>query len=250
MKWELKISVLLLLMSLFFYAINYLTFHDTTFIEKYILVQLGFLPISVLLVTIVLNSLIARRERKERMEKMNIIISSFFAEIGKDLLRYLSKYDERIEELVDDVVNIEKFSDEEFERLKEKMERRKYRIKIERMNLYELRKFLLDNKEFSVNLLDNPALMEHERFTELLWNLLHVTEELRRVMNFEALSQEDREDIRRDIELLYRLLSYEWVNYIHYLRKSYPHISVYEAKTNPFIPHSYHVKRRVSVEIS
>ncbi len=246
MRWEVKISILLLLSSIVFYVINYLTFHDTTFIEKYILVQLGFLPISVLLVSIVLNSLMARRQRAERIEKLNIVIGSFFAEVGKDLLRYLSKYDENIHELIEDVVNVEEFGDGEFEELKEKIISREYSIRIERMNLYELRKFLLDNKEFAVNLLDNPTLMEHERFTDLLWNLLHVTEELRRVINFDSLSAEDEEDIKKDIELLYGLLAYEWVNYLQYLRHSYPHIFTYEAKTNPFVPHSYHVKRRKS----
>ncbi len=244
MKWEIKISAILLLMSLFFYIVNYLTFHDTTFIEKYILVQLGFLPISVLLVSIVLNSLISRRQKQERIEKLNIVIASFFAEIGKDLLRYLSKYDMEIEEFAKDIISIEDFSDEDFDELKERIGERNYNINIERMNLYELRKFLLDNKEFAVNLLDNPTLMEHERFTELLWNLLHVTEELRRVLNFEKLPQEDRLDIKSDIENLYRLLSYEWVYYVQYLKNTYPHIFIYEAKTNPFIPHSYHVKKR------
>jgi hypothetical protein len=244
MKWEVKVSIGLLLLSAFFYIINYLTFHDTTFIEKYILVQLGFLPISVLLVSIVLNNLMARRERKERLEKLNIVIGSFFAEIGKDLLRYLSKYDANIESLAREVVNVEDFSDGDFERLKEKLESRRYDIKVEQMNLHALRKFLLDNKEFVVNLLDNPSLMEHERFTELLWNLLHVTEELRRLMNFESLTEDDWRDIKGEIENLYRLLAYEWVNYAHYLKKNYPHIFVYEAKTNPFVPHAYHVKRR------
>ena len=244
MRWETKLSIVLIFFSLFFYLLNYFTFRDTTFIEKYILAQLGFLPISVLLVSIVLNSLISRRQRNERIEKLNIVIGSFFAEIGKDLLRYLSKYDGNIEPLAERVMNLEDFSDEDFEHLKVFIEKRKYSLAVERMNLYELRKFLLENKEFAVNILDNPTLMEHERFTDLLWNLLHVTEELRRVMNFNALPEEDKRDIKSDIESLYRLLSYEWVNYVHYLKSRYPHIFVYEAKTNPFIPHAYHVKRR------
>ena len=246
MKWEIKISVVLLLTSVFFYVINYLTLHDTTFIEKYLLAQLGFLPISVLLVTVILNSLMTMRERREKMEKLNIVIGTFFAEIGKDLLRYLSKYDKNIEDIATEILHVENFENEDFERLKEIMNTRKFEINFSKINLYELRKFLLENKEFAVNLLDNPMLVEHETFTDLLWNVLHVTEELRRVINFENLSEEDRDDINGDLEKMYRLLSYEWLNYVHYLRDNYPHIFVYEAKTNPFIPHSYHVKKRKS----
>nr|AAZ32483.1 hypothetical protein [uncultured euryarchaeote Alv-FOS1] len=244
MKWEIKLSVALLSISVFFYAVNYLTFHDTTFIERYILVQLGFLPISVLLVSVILNSLMKRRAQQERKEKLNIVVGSFFAEYGKDLLRYITKYDPDSHNLAKEVMHIEKMDDREMRALKEKLKARKYYVDLDKMNLYELRKFLMENREFSVNLLDNPVILEHETFTDLLWNVLHVTEELRRVYDFSSISEEDKEDFKGDIENLYSLLAYEWVNYVHYLRDAYPHIFVYEAKTNPFIPHAYHVKGR------
>jgi len=245
MKWELKLSIALLSISVFFYIINYLTFHDTTFIEKYILVQLGFLPISVLLVSVMLNSLMKRRAQQERREKLNIVVGSFFAEYGKDLLRYITKYDPHAESLAREVMHIEEMDEEkEIKEVKEKLKARKYTINMEKMNLQELKKFLMENREFSVNLLDNPVILEHETFTDLLWNVLHVTEELRKVYDFSSLSEEDRKDIHGDIENLYALLAYEWVNYVQYLRDAYPHIFVYETKTNPFIPHAYHVKKR------
>ncbi len=241
MRWETKIGIVLIFSSFFFYFLNYLTFHDTTFIEKYILVQLGFLPISVLLVSIVLNSLMVRKERRERMEKLNIVIGSFFAEIGKDLLRYLSKYDERIENLMHHIESLRK-NVEDFPSLKRAVEGRKYKIVIERMNLYEFRKYLLDNKEFVVNLLDNPVIIEHETFTDLLWNLLYVTERLKRTIDFENMCPEDRKSLKMDMERLYRLLAYEWVSYVHYLRGNYPHIFLYEINSNPFVPHAYHAR--------
>ncbi len=238
MRWELKISIILLIFSVFFYILNYLTFHDTTFIEKYILVQLGFLPISVLLVTIVLNTLIAQREQRERLEKINIVIGSFFAEIGKDLLRYLSKYDEGILDIVMDIARIERSSKEDFQILKEKMEKHSYAINIKKINLYALKKYLAEKKEFVVNLLDNPMLIEHETFTELLWNLLHLTEELKIRLSFEDMNQENYISLEEDIRRVYYLLTYEWLNYVNYLYEAYPRIFLFEARTNPFKPHS------------
>ena len=240
MRWELKISIILIISSIGFYILSYMIFHDTTFIERYLLVQLGFLPISVLLVTIVLNSLMERRERQERLEKLNIVIGSFFAEIGKDLLRYLSKYDVEI----DDVAIVLERND--LEMLKNVLLRRRYRINMERMNLYELRKFLLENKEFSINILDNPVIIEHETFTDLLWNLLHVTEELRRIINFERLEDDEYKDLKDDIERLYKILSYEWIKYVEFLKRDYPHIYQYELRTNPFIPHAHAYRSRKS----
>ncbi len=243
MRWEVKISILLLITSLFFYVVNYLTFHDTSFIEKYILAQLGFLPISVLLVSIVLNSLMVRRSKKERKQKLNIVVGSFFGEIGKDLLRYLSKYDPEAQELAKDMLNLENKSTNELEALEEKIKDRVFKINMEKINLYELRKFLMENKEFVISLLDNPVIIEHETFTDLLWNVLHVSEELKRIINFDTISVEEYEDIKGDLEKLYALLSYEWLKYISYLHEAYPHIFQYEAKTAPFIPHAYHVKK-------
>ncbi len=243
-SFELKLAILLVISAVVFYIFNYFLFHDLNFIERYLLAQLGFLPISVLLVTLVLNKLMVRREKMERIEKLNIVIGTFFAEIGKDLLRYLSKYDENVKDIAWELMHIENFEEKDFKNFKEKVLARECHINLEKMNLLELHKFLMEHKEFAINLLDNPAIIEHETFTDLLWNVLHVTEELRRVSNFRKLSAEDYKDLKGDIEKLYRLLIYEWVNYVQYLRRRHPHIFVYEVKTNPLIPHSYDVKRR------
>ncbi|OYT58261.1 hypothetical protein B6U71_04850 [Euryarchaeota archaeon ex4484_178] len=246
LSFEAKLAIILVLSAIIFYVINYFLFYDLTFIEKYLLAQLGFLPISVLLVTLVLNKLMIRREKIERIEKLNIVVGTFFAELGKDLLRYLSKYDTDVEKIAPKLINIEKFTDDEFQRVKEELSNREYSIDLRKINLYELRRFLLENKEFAINLLDNPAIIEHEAFTDLLWNVLHLTDELKRVVNFENVSHEDFLDIKNDMETLYKLLIYEWVNYVHYLKDKHPHIFIYEAKTNPLIPHAYYVKKRRS----
>jgi len=134
---------------------------------------LGFLPISVLLVTLILNRLLMQREKMERMKKLNIVVGTFFAELG---------------------------------RVKDTLSQRKYFINIRRINLFELRRFLLDHKEFAIDLLDNPAIIEHETFTDLLWNVLHLTDELKRIINFDNLREEEYEDAKNDIETLYQLL--------------------------------------------
>ncbi len=244
LSFETKLAVALLLSSIIIYTIFYFVFHDLTLLEEYLFIHLGFLPISVLLVTLLLDGLLKRREKMERIEKLNIVMGTFFAELGKDLLRYLSKYDNDIEVIAREMLNIENFTDEDFNKMKEKIANRKYNINIDKINLYELRKFLLNSKEFAISLLDNPAIIEHEAFTDLLWNVLHVTDELKRISSFENMDPEDYKDIKGDIEKLYKLLLYEWVRYVQYLRHRHQHIFIYEAKTNPLIPHAYHIKKR------
>jgi hypothetical protein len=56
------------------------------------LAQLGFLPISVLLVTIIINQLLSQRARAAKLRKLNMVIGAFFSEVGTDLLGMFSRY--------------------------------------------------------------------------------------------------------------------------------------------------------------
>ena len=242
MKFETKLGIVLLLSAATAYIVLFLIFHDIKFIEEYTIIHLGFLSLSVLLVTLILNGLLARREKMERLEKLNIVISSFFAKVGDALLRYISKYDININDIVGEIISIRESDDMEYERLKNHLLKRKYEVCIEKMNLYELKKYLWENKEFVVNILDNPMILEHDTFTDLLWNILYLTERMKRTINFEDLPDDEKKELKDDIITLYRLLTYEWVNYLQYLKNNYPHIFRYEMKTNPFVPHAYHSK--------
>ena len=234
MKFETKLAILLLIGSLVFYIINYFMFYDLEFIERYLLAQLGFLPISALLVSLVLNKIMVKRERERRLEKLNIVIGTFFADIGKYLLNFFSKYDPEIEELRD-MVNLAEFrSDEDFEKAMEKISEHPFDVDMDRINLYELRKSLQDKREVIINMLDNPAIYEHEKFTDLLWGLLHLVEELRSHHAFDTLSQEEKEKIKEDIRDVYNLLTYEWINHAEYLRRNYPRMFSLAVRTNPF----------------
>ena len=60
------------------------------------LAQLGFLPISVLLVTIIINQLLSQRARAAKLRKLNMVIGAFFSEVGTDLLKMFSSYDRKL----------------------------------------------------------------------------------------------------------------------------------------------------------
>ena len=65
----------------------------------------------------------------------------------------------RIEEIAHEFLNLKDFSEDDFRRVKDTLSQRKYFINIRRINLFELRRFLLDHKEFAIDLLDNPAVI-------------------------------------------------------------------------------------------
>ncbi len=45
-------------------------------------------------------------------------------------------------------------------------------------DLTDLKRFLTDHRDFFLRLLENPNLLEHERFTDLLWAVFHLMDEL------------------------------------------------------------------------
>lgn len=89
MKRKLQIPTLILLLllsSVVIYGIQIILFHRISETGFYFLQDMAFLPISVLLVTIGLNTVIVRQERKEKKEKVSVVINEFFAETGTELV--------------------------------------------------------------------------------------------------------------------------------------------------------------------
>jgi hypothetical protein len=72
-RWQVSLGVTLFAIAVFFYLLHFVIFRDSYFIFKYVVAQLGFLPISVLLVTLVLNQLLVRREKRALLKKLNMV---------------------------------------------------------------------------------------------------------------------------------------------------------------------------------
>lgn len=54
-----------------------------------------------------------------------------------------------------------------------------------RGDIYQLKEFLVSRRGFLVSLLENQNLLEHERFSDLLWAVFHLVEELEARRTFE-----------------------------------------------------------------
>jgi len=85
-------------------------------------------------------------------------------------------------------------------------------------------------------LLGNPNLLEHESFTDLLWAVFHLAEELGSRDSVSSLSYSDREHLAGDIRRVNALLSLEWLAYMQHLEEDYPYLFSLAVRTNPFDP--------------
>jgi len=77
-------------MGALLYWVHYLIFHDPHHIFIYMLGDIAFVPLEVLLVVIVLQRLLHSHEKRALMDKLNIVIGALFSQVGTRLLGELT----------------------------------------------------------------------------------------------------------------------------------------------------------------
>ncbi len=85
-NWYLLLGASLLGLSVIAYLVQIAVFRRTTDTFFYLLQDLAFVPIQVLIVTLILNSLLVRREKQAMLKKMEMAIGAFFTDVGTALL--------------------------------------------------------------------------------------------------------------------------------------------------------------------
>lgn len=234
LRWGVRVGLVLTVLAIFGYVVHYIIFKDVHHIFLYGIGDLAFLPIEVLLVTVIIHRMLTSREKRQRLEKLNMVIGAFFSEVGTMLLAYLSDLDPKLDVIRKDLIVTEDWSDKEFQRVSKSLRNYDYDIEIQRANLENLRIFLLNKRGFLLRLLVNPTLLEHETFTDLLQAVFHLTEELAHRGTLLDCSESDCEHFAIDIKRIYSLMVYEWVNYMEHLKDNYPYQFSLAMRTNPF----------------
>jgi len=224
----------LLLTSVLLYAVEYLLLGDSGSIFTAFIGNLAFLPVNVLLVSIIIHRLINDMERKNRIEKLNMVIGTFFSQTGTRLLGYFSEADPGIEEFRKYLIVKKDWSNREFDDVSRRLKNYEYEVRVDLLDLEGLRDFLDHRNDSLLRLLENPVMLEHETFTELLRAVFHLTEELINREDLEGLPPSDLEHLEGDVKRVYGLLVYEWVAYMEYLKNNYPYLFSLSMRTNPF----------------
>ena len=100
--------------------------------------------------------------------------------------------------------------------------------------LENLRNLLINKREFIINLINNPNLLEKEEFTGLINAILHLDEELEHRKDLSLVTDADFAHLNGDMQRVYNKLVHEWVYYLKYLNKHYPYMIALIIRTNPF----------------
>jgi hypothetical protein len=228
------LAVILIAISALLYFVHYLIFHDVHHIFIYMVGDLAFLPLEVFLVVVVIERVLARREKQAIMQKLNMVVGAFFSEVGNELLQRLLVCFENSREISRHLAVKQNWSHADFNKAMVFTRTIDGEADLSSLNLYGLKKFLVQKRQFLLALLENPNLLEHERFTDLLWATFHLTEELEARESLTGLPKADIKHIAGDTQRVYRQLIIEWLFYVEHLKSKYPYLFSLVSRTHPF----------------
>jgi len=228
-----SIAFLLLLVSAILYMADYLVFGRAGDIVSSFMGNLAFLPVYVLFVTLMIERILKERERLAIRQKLNMVIGVFFSEVGTAFLRdfpvFLTNYEVLAARLRIDGT----WSATDFRSAAAFLDGFDIRTDAAAGDLAALKAFLREKRAFLLSLLENPNLLEHDEFTDLLWAVFHLTEELEFRERLEGLPPMDLEHLSGDMRRVFGVLSREWLRYMKHLMDDYPYLFSLAVRTNP-----------------
>lgn len=227
------IAAILVVLSVALYVLHYIVFHDAHHIFIYMVGDLAFLPLEVLLVGIVVERIMARREIDQKISKLNMVVGTFFSEVGHELSAMLLNSTPDRERIIANLDIAPGWKKQDYTRA-HKYAEHDSTVDFSNVDLAQLKSFLLGKRQFLLTLIENPNLLEHERFTDLLLASFHLTEELESRPSLSDLPQRDIEHLTLDIRRAYQFLVIEWLDYMQHVQSSYPFLYSHYVRTHPF----------------
>jgi hypothetical protein len=220
--------------SALLYYFHYQVFRDPHHIFIYLLGDLAFLPLEAFIVVIVIERILAYREKQSKLQKLNMVVGAFFSEVGNRLISDLLVYCNNREEIFRCLGVKQSWTANDFKNAQAYAQEVKLGLDHRKLDLKALKSFLIEKRAFLLRLLENPNLLEHERFTDLLWAVFHLDEELEARTSVQNLPDSDLEHIVGDIQRVYGPLVAEWLHYLEHLKSAYPFLFSLITRTHPF----------------
>ena len=140
------------------------------------------------------------------------------------------------EEIKNNLAITAKWTDKDFQNAKKNIRLTPKQLNLDHENLNSINSLLLKKQNGLLSLLANPNLLEHQSFTDLLWAVFHLSDELSHRENFRDLPSTDLDHLKVDVHRAYMHVIMEWISYMKHLKKDYPYPFSVAVRTNPFDP--------------
>lgn len=218
-------------------TVGYGDVHPTTTASKIFGILLIVFGIGTFL-TIVSNitqNFVQRGRERLRKQRLNMIIGVFFTEVGNKLLQIFVRFDANVGIIRDELSLQGDVETHDFALLKSKLKKHDAGMTSDAIDFDMVSDYLRDKSDLLLRQLENPDLIEHEAFTELLWATVHLRDELLHRNDFDILPESDLMHLTNDVKRVYTLLTQQWLDYLHHLKVRYPYLFSLALRTNPYI---------------
>ena len=217
-------------------TVGYGDIHPVSAAGKLLSIVLIVIGIGIFLsiVTRFTQSLVQRGLNRLRRHRLNMLVGVFFTEIGDQLVRLFIGYDNRIESIREKFLIDNGWTVADFNHLRRSLQKAEFSIDPSLLDLAVLKDFLQEKGEILIRLIENPDILDHESFTELLWAIIHLRDELMARHTLTGLPETDIEHLANDSQRAYNYLVRQWVQHLQHLKRQYPYLFSLSLRTNPF----------------
>jgi hypothetical protein len=233
---ETRLAAVLVGIAVLIYVARALVFGHPGEMLRYLMDDVAFLLIQALIVWLVLDRVMRRMEREAIRHKLNMVIGAFYSEVGTTLMGAITSCDSDFDQIRPSVLVKQGWQGEDYAEAKRVLGSYDYSIELKPGDLPALKALLLSERSFLLSLLENQTLLEHESFTELLWAVFHLADELSLRPDLSRLPRADAAHIASDMKRAYGLLIAEWIDYMRHLQTQYPYLFSLAVRTNPLDP--------------
>jgi hypothetical protein len=231
------LTAILVASSALIYFAHYRIFQNPYHIFIYLLGDLAFLPLEVFIVVLVIERILTYREKQALLSKLNMVVGAFFSEVGNELIANLICSIDNRDETFQCLAIKPDWTAKDFKKAHACAHSIRVNANCSGVDLAALGTFLIEKREFLLRLLENPNLLEHERFTDLMWAVFHLAEELEARPSVENPPETDLVHLAGDIQRVYGPLIREWIRYLEHLKSKYPYLFSLVLRTHPFQSH-------------
>ena len=204
---------------------------DTLF---YFIQDLAFLPLEVAIVTVVIGRVINSLNKQDRLKKVNMAISAFFSEAGTDIMMKLESMNEDHDSFRKALKIEMAWTSADFSAAIKTLKNMNFNVVYRAAHFEMLKLMLHDKREFMLRMHENPNLLEHETFTDMLLAVFHLTEELLARDDFSILPPADTMHLVYDAKRALQTLLIQWLCHMEHLNSDYPYLYSLEVRRNPF----------------
>jgi hypothetical protein len=233
-RWYIILGIALIVVSTAIYLVQVFVFHDVRDTVFYLLQDLAFVPVQVLLVMLILDKLLQKKEKESLLNKMNMMIGVFFNEVGTGIISFFIETEKNITSLRNEIFIDNSWNTKSFESCKKLLISYNPEVAVNQDVLIRMKEYLLKHRDDMLRLLENPNLLEHDKFTDLLWAVFHLTDELHHRASFDHLPEADINHLKGDMTRAFKLIVVEWLEYMKHLKTNYPYLFSIAIRTNPF----------------